>query len=375
MHAVVLYTSHPSLICCKDEIEALLKETLTYVPHRAHSRNVKRLVCRMFIALSAFRSSITHEMLISLAPKTPPVQSALSASQWNQQAQLTLRNHLDVDPVLAECREHLASNTNHVLHLRSHQTQNGHLWQDTNIPTLSQILHSAVEIGPLRVAHMNSNRHMDLARRDKIYRDLVLIENGEYTGEKGVSYRTLVRMNIYDSDLVLDGNSRRPLWFFSLERIRWLSGSLDLLVGGEQRVRLHNGAIATRVLDILDPNRNRRYGLDDLVHGQMVYDLGAVERQLGSLGGCYGRDQPRSGNFGRVRGEDAIHLLPDLQFICLQAHGHQRCAEIRVPSANVSIQQTPWYVSKEAGHDRHTVLARQDLVCNGRSRLSVKHSV
>ncbi len=37
--------------------------------NRRYSRKVKRPVCRMFIALSASRASITHEMLISLAPR------------------------------------------------------------------------------------------------------------------------------------------------------------------------------------------------------------------------------------------------------------------------------------------------------------------
>lgn len=33
-----------------------------------YSRNVKRFVCKMFIALVASYESITHEMFISLAP-------------------------------------------------------------------------------------------------------------------------------------------------------------------------------------------------------------------------------------------------------------------------------------------------------------------
>lgn len=41
---------------------------LPYVQLRNYSRNVNRCVCRTFIALVAFRASMTQEILISLAP-------------------------------------------------------------------------------------------------------------------------------------------------------------------------------------------------------------------------------------------------------------------------------------------------------------------
>jgi hypothetical protein len=42
-----------------------------YPSDSLYSRKVNKLVCKMFIALSALRASMTHEMLISLAPKHP----------------------------------------------------------------------------------------------------------------------------------------------------------------------------------------------------------------------------------------------------------------------------------------------------------------
>ena len=49
-------------------------------PHAHCSRKVNRFVCRMLIALSASRSSITQDMLISLAPITLLVSLDLSVS-------------------------------------------------------------------------------------------------------------------------------------------------------------------------------------------------------------------------------------------------------------------------------------------------------
>lgn len=39
-----------------------------FIPFDPHSKNVKRLVCKTFMARFASNASTTHEMLISLAP-------------------------------------------------------------------------------------------------------------------------------------------------------------------------------------------------------------------------------------------------------------------------------------------------------------------
>ncbi|TKW51522.1 hypothetical protein CTA1_1313 [Colletotrichum tanaceti] len=93
----------------------------------------------------------------------------------------------------------------------------------------------------------------------------------------------------------------------------------------------------------------RDVGAPDLVHGQRVDDLAAVARQLRGLLGRDGRQQPRRGHLSRVRREDAVHLLPDLQLDGPRADGAHGGAEVRVPAADVR-QQRVRHDAEEARH-------------------------
>lgn len=63
-----------------------------------YSRNVKRLVCSMFMALVASYAAMTQDMLISLAPS-----SHVSVLTILEGGTLTLGYHLNINIVLAKC--------------------------------------------------------------------------------------------------------------------------------------------------------------------------------------------------------------------------------------------------------------------------------
>jgi len=58
----------------------------------------------------------------------------------------TLRNHLDVDIVLAQHAEESARDTNHVLELFTHQAHDSHIRHDVNRTELSKVVDSALKI-------------------------------------------------------------------------------------------------------------------------------------------------------------------------------------------------------------------------------------
>lgn len=60
---------------------------------------------------------------------------------------------------------------------------------------------------------------MDLASGDQIHRDLVLVEDSEDASQKGMGYRSLVRVYVDDSDLIFDRDSCRSLWLLPLHGI------------------------------------------------------------------------------------------------------------------------------------------------------------
>ena len=98
-----------------------------------YSRNVNRLVCNMFIALVASYASMTQDILISLAPIISLVET-LEREVW--EGEHTLRYHLNIDVIFPQCTKHTSRNANHVLHLRTHQTQDCHLIQYADFTTL-----------------------------------------------------------------------------------------------------------------------------------------------------------------------------------------------------------------------------------------------
>lgn len=222
---------------------------------------------------------------------------------------------------------------------------------------------------------MYRNGNMHLARGDQIHRDTPLVEDGKHPRQKGVGNRPLVRVDVEDRDLVLDRHGSRTLRLLAGRWVGWFPRPLDLLVGGQGRVWLDDGAFAAGVLDVLDSDGDWGLGLDHLVHGQVVDDFGAVKGQLGGLGWGDGRDESGGGDLGRVGGEDAINFLPDLKLISPEADSSQGSAEIRVATADVTIQKTSRDVTEEASDDWYTVLTRKDLLGNDGGDLTVKAGI
>jgi hypothetical protein len=107
-----------------------------------YSKKVKRLVWTTLRARSASRSSMTQEMLISLAPK-----NNVSGGVIECQASIhTLRNHLDVDVVVTKHAEELARDTNHVLELLTNQAHDGHVRHNVDSAELAKIVDGTLEI-------------------------------------------------------------------------------------------------------------------------------------------------------------------------------------------------------------------------------------
>lgn len=93
----------------------------------------------------------------------------------------------------------------------------------------------------------------------------------------------------------------------------------------------HSAAVAG-VCDVLDADGDA--GADDLFHGEGVNDLGAVEGELGGFGGGDCVEEAGGRDFARVRGEDAVDFLPDLEFLCAQADCYEGGAEVGVASTD-----------------------------------------
>lgn len=104
-------------------------------------------VWMMFSARSASRSSMTHEMLISLAPgKEKSVSSRLQIDNKTRPGALTLRDHFDVNIIITKSREHASCNSDHILHLFSDKTENGHSRDDVDCSVLLQVTQGTLEI-------------------------------------------------------------------------------------------------------------------------------------------------------------------------------------------------------------------------------------
>jgi hypothetical protein len=58
----------------------------------------------------------------------------------------TLRDHLDIDVVVAEHTEKLAGDTDHVLELLTHQAHNGHVRHNVDGAQLTKVVDGTLEI-------------------------------------------------------------------------------------------------------------------------------------------------------------------------------------------------------------------------------------
>lgn len=180
------------------------------------------------MALVASLASITQEMLISLAPKREPKTSVMSHD--SMQAWLTLRDHLQIDIIVSKCRKHAPRDANHVLHVRSDQTQDGHARQHADISTLLQVLRGRLECFRSNAVSVDGQRHMHLTRRDEVHRDGLLVEDGEDSRKEAMGDGSLVRVHVDDADLILDRDGGWALGILEQSHLRG-SRSVELLSG------------------------------------------------------------------------------------------------------------------------------------------------
>lgn len=272
--------------------------------------------------------------------------------------------------MFAQRRKHLAGDANHVLHVGTDQAENGHVGEDAHVATLLQALLGAGKGLDAGAGRVDGQRDVDLGRGDEVDRDAVLVENGKDARKEAVRDGALVGVHVDDANVVLDGDGRGPLRRLGLAvgvggEMGQRPRVVQLVRGGQDGVGDDDGAGAARVLDVFDADRDRGRGADDLVHGEMVNDLGAVEGQLGSLRRRDGCEEARRRHLGRVSGEDAVDFLPDLQLLGLEADGAESSAQVSVAAADIAINQTAWHITKEASDDRHLVSACAELLVEG----------
>lgn len=187
------------------------------------------------------------------------------------------------------------------------------------------------------------------------------VQNAKDVHQETVSTSTLVAVDIEYNDIVLDGDSSRTLRSLEsgqvargprTEKLRILERgtSIDL----SEAVGENDGASVSRVHDVLDANGNA--SANDLLHRKGMDDLRTIKGQLSSLRGRDGRKQRSSGDFSRVGGEYAIHLLPDLQLLGLDTDSYQSSTEIRVSASN-RVEDASRDTAKVACDDRDLVTA------------------
>jgi hypothetical protein len=125
-----------------------------------------------------------------------------------------------------------------------------------------------------------------------------------------------IRVDIQDDDVVFDGDCRWDLCFhlqFILADLV-LDSTAFVRLGrgapGEFLIGVNDGALSSRVLDILDPNWDP--SSNDLFHSEWMDDFGTVICQFGGF--VWGNDGYKSGcgDFTWVGGKDSIDFFPDL---------------------------------------------------------------
>jgi hypothetical protein len=197
-------------------------------------------------------------------------------------------------------------------------------------------------------------------RRDQVHREVPAVQDAEDVHEEAVGTRALVTVHIKHNDVVLDGHGCRPLGALQSREDTGGAGAEKAgLLGGRAWLVLEaigedDGAVAARVHDVFDADGDAR--ADDLLHGERMDDLGAVKRQFSSLGGRDRGEDTGRGDLARVCREDAVHLLPDLQFVCLDADGYQSSTQISIATSD-SAQDASRDISEEARNDRNSVAA------------------
>jgi hypothetical protein len=205
------------------------------------------------------------------------------------------------------------------------------------------------------------------------------VKNTEDVHQESMSARTLVTVDVQDDDIMLDSNSRRPLWALELRKQAGRPCTEELSVAERRAVVNGTGVVGeddsagiARVHNIFDADGDA--GADYLLHGEGMDNLGAVEGQLSSLGGRDGGKQSGSRDLAWVRSKDAIDLLPDLELLGPGTNSDQSSTEIGVTTAN-GVEQSAGHVAKVAGDDGDFVAACCYFLAQILGQVLVEHVV
>ncbi|KAI6766203.1 hypothetical protein HG530_007273 [Fusarium avenaceum] len=86
--------------------------------------------------------------------------------------------------MFTKSRKHAACNTNHVLHLRTHQAQNSHVAEHAHITTLCELLGNLAKGLDLLAARVDGHGDVHLGSRNEVDRDGVGVENAKDAGKE-----------------------------------------------------------------------------------------------------------------------------------------------------------------------------------------------
>jgi hypothetical protein len=295
-----------------------------------------------------------------------------------------LRDHLNVDALLPQRAEEAAADADHAAQLAADERDDGHVGHEVDVAPDLEVVDGALErlvfdaefflAVPGQQGDLRVQGHGDVhfRRRDEVDAQAVLVQDAEDRHKEAVRASPLLAVHVKHGDAGLDRHGRRAARGVVHAQVRDRAvaeeACLPALAFG--RVWEDDGAGVARVHHVLDADRDA--GADHLVHGEGVDDLGAVEGQLGGLAGRDGVEEARGRHLARVGGENAVDLLPDLEFLGAQAHGGQSSAEIRVATADV-LQQTAGDGAKVSSNDRDGVVAVfEDALGDGKGQVLVE---
>lgn len=222
---------------------------------------------------------------------------------------------------------------------------------------------------------MQGHGDVDLGGGDEVHGEVPTVQDTENVHQETMSTCALVAMNVQNNNVVLNGDSCGALGrVHCAQNAGGASAEETIPERGVrfqrlQIVREDDSASTARVHDILDANGNA--SADDLLHGEGMNDLRAIESQLSSLGWRDAGEKSSGRDLARVGSENAVNLLPDLKLFSLDTHGNQCRAEIGVSTSN-GVEETAWNIAEEASNDGDLVTAGLDLSGQGCSQVRVE---
>jgi hypothetical protein len=218
--------------------------------------------------------------------------------------------------------------------------------------------------------------HVHLGRGYEVHGQVPAVEDTEDVHQEAVSAGALVAVHVEYDDVVLDRDRSRTLG--AGERSQEAGGARaeergvsdwGAIVDIRDVVGEDDGTGVAGVHDVLDADRDAC--ADDLLHGKRVDYLRTIKGQLSSLGGRNCGEQSGCRDFAGVRGEDTIHLFPDLQLLRLGTHGYECSTKIRVSTSN-GAQNASRNIAKVSRNHWHFVATRFHLFAQSFSQVLVE---